>query len=90
MSADVQFEEEVVPVHEVPVARESILTRLILKTKLAKNPKSAQMVLLGVAVLSFVGATLMVLDLGSKSQYPTPVPNANWPPSNVPGATITS
>lgn len=76
----IQFDEEAVTQVRRKPAPQSILIRLVLKSKLAKTEKGAQYVLLAIGLGSLAAAFLIFLDLGTvASSAPSPVPSAQWP-----------
>ncbi|HEX5774396.1 MAG TPA: hypothetical protein VFY28_00320 [Candidatus Paceibacterota bacterium] len=77
----VEFDEEALaPVRRNSVRPQSVFTKLVLKSKLAKTEKGAQYVLLALGVAAFAGALFIFFDLGSvANSAPSPVPSAQWP-----------
>ena len=54
------------------VKKESVLTRLIIATKLAKDPAEAQIVMLGIAIVAIVISVGLIVFILNPPRHPLP------------------
>ncbi len=79
MSVEFDEDEGIPTRRSIRPHREPALTRLVIKSHLAKTAKGAEALLLFVGLASMAGALFIFLDLGGVKPPPSPVPTAQWP-----------